>query len=252
MTEVTNNVHSQYIQTEFGNPSRLQDEDLGEGRNRFEHAMTNMFPTKTFSYSKEPDVFCKLIPLWQIQLYFSWVLGNDDIYKDIHEDVRLNPDKGGPGMNQMWFAYRASKASGYDLTDFFEKWRFFVPINEDIEDYWTERMTITPATAELVKTAIKELNLPKPTQALEYITDRTSEFYKSNTKVTSGTFSIDKKQVSTTGCDNAVAIEVFDNDKLVFVSTKPSFNLFKELNDLDKVKIEAVSADGTRVILNQK
>lgn len=251
MTEVTNNVHSQYVQTNFGNISRLQGEDLGEGRNRFEHAMTNMFPTTTFSYSKEPDVFCKLIPLWQLQLYFSWVLGNDDIYKDIHEDVRLDPDKGGPGMNQMWFAYRASKASGYDLTDFFEKWGFFVPIDEDIEDYWVERMTITPARVNEVKAAIKDLNLPKPKQAIEYVTDRTTDFYKNNLKVSSGAYSIDKKKVSTTGCENAVAIEVFEKDRLVFVGTVTEFNLFNEPNAPDQIRVEAISADGSRVILNK-
>ena len=252
MTEVTNNIHSQYIQTKFGNPSRLQSEDMGEGRIRFENAMTNMFPTKTFSYSSEPDVFCKLVPLWQVQLYFSWVLGNNDVYKDIYEDIRLNPDYGTNGKNQVWFAYRASKISGYDLTDFFDKWGFFVPIDEDIEDYSTERMTITPAIADEVKAAIKALNLPKPPHALEYITDRTSEFYKSNAKVTSGTVTVSNKKVSTTGCEKAVAIEVFDNDKLVFVATRPNFNLINALTNLETARFEAISADGSRVKLTKK
>lgn len=252
MTEVTNNIHSQYIQTKFGNTSRLQGEDLGEGRNRFERAMTNMFPTKTFAYTSEPDVFCKLVPLWQLELYFSWVLENKDFYKDLYENVRLKPNMGTAGKNQIWLAYRASQVSGYDLTDFFEKWGFFVPFDKVVEDYWKERMVITPALTDEVKAAIKALNLPKPQHAIEYITDRTTKYYKDNAKLTNGTYSINSKAITTTGCDKAVAFEVFENDKLVFVGTRPSFKVFNEPVDVDQIRVEAISADGSRINLIKK
>lgn len=251
-TELTNNIFSQYVQTELGNISRLQGEDCGEGTSRFEHAMTNLFYKNDLQHAIEPDVFCKLVPFWQLHVYFSWVLGNNDFYKDVHEDVRQDPDRGTAGKNQLWFAYRASKAAGYDLTDFFEKWGFFRDIDIDMQDYWTERLTITPDLVNDVKKAIKSLNLQKPKHAFEYITDENSRLYKTNEKVINGTFSIDNSRISTRGCENAVAIEVYEGDKLFFIGTRPNFRFPKTLSEPTKARVEAISADGTRVKLTKE
>ena len=73
------------------------------------------------AHVQEEDVFCKLVPFWQIQLYVSNVLGVKDVYKDIYEDVRNSPNLPKHGDNQLEFTYLASKAAGLDLTDFFTK-----------------------------------------------------------------------------------------------------------------------------------
>lgn len=70
MTEVTNNVHSLYVQTQWGNASRIESEDMGRFNNRYEKAYYNSFVSKT-PHPGEEDVFCKLVSLWQLQLYFS-------------------------------------------------------------------------------------------------------------------------------------------------------------------------------------
>ncbi len=70
MTEVTNNVHSLYVQTQWGNASRLESENMGRYNNRYEKAYHNSF-VKKVAHPGEGDVFCKLVPLWQLQLYFA-------------------------------------------------------------------------------------------------------------------------------------------------------------------------------------
>ena len=248
-TEVTNNIHSQYLQTYFGNGSRLQNEDMGEGRNRFENAMTNMFKRK-MSHGNEEDVFCKLVPFWQLELYFNWVLGNEDIYKDIYEDVRLDPNKGTNGKNQVWFAVRASKAAKYDLTEFFEKWGFFTPVDIEIDDYGKPQLTVTKQIADEAKAAIQALGLPKPDHAIEYITDNTVPFYKDNAGIQKGTYTRNEKSFKTQDCGNPIAFEVYDNDKLIFVSSRKSFNT--PTNPQGKVKVIAVSCKGEKIEISPK
>src|SRR5690625_7537739 len=41
MTEVTNNVHSLYVQTQWGNPSRIETEPMGRYNNRYEKDYQN-------------------------------------------------------------------------------------------------------------------------------------------------------------------------------------------------------------------
>lgn len=245
-TEVTNNIMSQHIQTLFGNESRLQSENMGEGRNRFENSMTNTF-RKHQAHAEEEDVFCKLVPFWQLELFFSWVQGNRDFYKDIYEDVRLDPDKGSHGENQVWFAVRASKSSGYDLTEFFEKWGFFKAVDVEIDDYSIQRVVVTDQMAAKAKAAIQALGLPKPEFALEYITDNTVSYYKNDTPLEEGTYTINDRTFNIRGCNGAVAFEVYDDEGLLFVSSRATFIVPDA--PIGEVKVYAVSCRGFKKLL---
>ncbi len=79
-----------------------------------------------------------------------------------------------------------SKASGYDLTDFFEKWGFLSPINTIVYSYSTEPLVVTQARIDEVKARVKALGLPKPPVPLEYITDKTVEIVKRGQAVVKG------------------------------------------------------------------
>lgn len=114
MTEVTNNVHSLYVQTQWGNDSRIETEDMGRFNNRYEKAYYNSF-VKNVSYPGEGDVFCKLVSLWQLHRYFGDVKGTD-FYKDFYEEVRKTSAKSSPGEQQLDFTRMASKVAGADLT----------------------------------------------------------------------------------------------------------------------------------------
>ena len=70
MTEVSNNVFSLYTGTKLGNKSRLSEQK------NYASARRNIIdanPKK--SYLQVPDVFDRLVPFWQLHLYFAEMVG---------------------------------------------------------------------------------------------------------------------------------------------------------------------------------
>ena len=116
-TEVTNNIMSEYIQTTiFGQPSRLQTEDMGDGsRNRYSKAWTQIIAAGAphGNFGSDSDVFCKLVPFWQLELYFGKVLGRTPLqqsdkggfYPDVYEYIRTHDNLRTAGEQQTEFVY---------------------------------------------------------------------------------------------------------------------------------------------------
>ena len=75
---------SEYIQTTiFGQGSRIQTEDMGDVyRNRYSKAWNGIIVAGSshadFSNIGDDanDVFCKLVPFWQLELYWDGLLCN--------------------------------------------------------------------------------------------------------------------------------------------------------------------------------
>ena len=246
MTEVTNNVHSLYVQTQWGNASRIESEDMGRYNNRYEKAYHNSFVNKV-PYPGEGDVFCKLVSLWQLQRYFGDTKGTD-FYKDFYEEVRNTPNKPTPGEQQLDFTRMASKVAGYDLTDFFTKWGYYQTFDEEIEDYSKQRVTITQAQINKTLAEIQAMNLPKPTEKLEYISDSNWEIFREKLSVQQGSATKNGTKITMMGWKNVVAYEVYEGEKLVFVSNKGSFTLDNPVTT--NTKVYAVAYNGNKTEVN--
>lgn len=194
---------SEYIQTTiFNQPSRVQVEDMGiVYRNRYSKAWSGIIATgsphadfKNVGNS-EDDVFCKLIPFWQLELYFGKVLGRTPLqqadkggfYPEIYEYVR-NKDYSSMthGEIQLDFVYASSKISGMNLLDFFTKWGFLTPVDKELNDYGKKQMTVTQEMIDALIQKVNALGLPKPDVALEYISDNTYELYKTKPAIVKG------------------------------------------------------------------
>lgn len=262
-TEVTNNIMSEYIQTTIlKQDSRIQVEDMGVNyRNRYSKAWSGIIADKR-AHGEEEDVFCKLVPFWQLELYFGNVLGRTPLmqadkggfYPDVYEYVRTHDDLKTPGEQQTEFVYICSKLSGYNLLDFFEKWGFLTPVDIEIDDYGIGRMTVTQARIDEMKQRVNALGLPKPDVALEYISDNTWELYKHKPAIVRGTASRIGNKLMMNGWQNVVVYEVVDtgSKQLKFAcsgETTPSNNDFFTLPFIwkDTYKVYAVAVDGTRV-----
>lgn len=159
MTEVTNNIHSLYIQTSWGNTSRLLTDDC------YAKAFSTLLKTGK-AHNEIDDVWVKLVPFWQLKLYVMDVLGNKNFYKYIYEQLRLQPDADTQqvtdGCYQLNFVKLACKSAKLDLTEFFEAWGFLTPIDRTISDYGTAQFTITQQQIEQVKAEIALENYPIP------------------------------------------------------------------------------------------
>lgn len=253
MTEVTNNVHSLWIQTSWGSPSRIQTDDMtneGGFKNRYDKAYNFAFIEKK-PYQLIPDVFCRLVPLWQLQLYFSNVLGYEDFYKDLYELIRQEAakgidDEGFPGAIQTEFIRRASKVSGYDLTGFFEAWGFNIPMKSDIDDYGSWEFEVTSGMVDAVKSKVASMNLKTIPHEIKYISDANWIYYKNQLAVSgSGAALISGTTIEIPSTwKNAVAFECYADGELIGVSNNMKMKLSKDTTS--KKTLYAIAFDGKK------
>lgn len=238
-TEVTTNIHSMQAQFKFGIPTRLQSEDGGF---RYRAGMSDII-AKRVPHNEHPDVFCKLIPFWQLQQYASQVAGKSDFYADLHEMVRTNPDKTKQGDNQLQFARFACDAMGEDLSDFFEAWGFFTPVNFQIDDYGVANFTVTQSEIDQTKASIGSKGYPKPKRIVHYFHDDLLNVFVSGDEVQQGTATISANRVTMSNWRNVCVYEVFDGEKMVMISHQHTFTLPENYTNL---RVKAVSVTGVR------
>lgn len=242
MTEVSNNVHSLYVQTQWGNDSRIETESMGRYNNRYEKAYHSSFIHNTH-HPGEEDVFCKLVSLWQLQLYFSNARGYTDLYKDLYERVRTSPDKPNAGEQQLDFVRLMCDITKTDLTGFFSRWGYLSPFNGTINDYGEGQFSLTQNQIDRLVNEIKEKDYAPMTEKIEYICDSNWEIFKNRLSVQAGSATKNGLNITINGWKNVVAYEAYDREQLVFVSNKPSFTLDSEPQSL---KVYAVAYDGSK------
>lgn len=168
--EVSNNIFSLYVTTSFGNPSRIQEQG------NYQKARKSLYK-KDKSYLQDEDVFNRLVPFWQLHLYFSRIENYEDFYGDLFETFRkqaeeerqnrrgrFQMDRGNrnPAVHQLNFVKKAIEVGGVDLTEFFENYGFFYVGEFEYEDYGKYSYSMTQEMVDEVKAEIKALNLPKP------------------------------------------------------------------------------------------
>jgi len=224
MTEVTVNIYSQHVQTSFGNPSRLQTENISGFGNRYEKAFTEII-APGLAHGAHPDVFCKLVPFWQLQLYYAKARNKPDFYKDLHEQIRLNPDPPNDGLCQIEFVKTVCDVAEEDLTGFFEAWGFLRPIDQDINDYGTRRLTVTQQQIDEAKAYIAQKGYQVPNGAVQYITDGNLGAFQANNPVIAGTANRTGHMLTLNGWHNVAVFEVYHNNQIIHISPRSSFSV---------------------------
>jgi len=168
MGEVSNNIFSMYTVCKMGNPSRLKaQKNYASARKKTIEAD----PKKSFL--DNGDVFDRLVPFWQLHLYFSRN-GRPDFYADVMEQMRLRPDAGTRNnsiRNQFEFVKISCDVAKLDLTDFFEKWGFFWVGELKVGDYGNYRYTITRQMVDETKAYIAKKQYKKPAEDITAVED---------------------------------------------------------------------------------
>jgi len=166
--EVSNNIFSMYTTTALGNPSRLKNQK------NYASARKNIIEADPkISYLACKDVFDRLVPFWQLHLYFSRH-GRPDFYADVMEEMRRREDagKGNDSIrNQFEFIKICCDVGKTDLTDFFDQWGFFWVGELEIGDYGKYRFTITQQMVDETKAYIAAKKYPKPSEDITRIED---------------------------------------------------------------------------------
>ena len=168
LTEVSNNIFTLYTTTNMGNKSRLKEQrNYASARKNIIEAQ----PPK--SLLAADDVFDRLVPFWQLQLYFSRN-GMPAFYADVMEEMRRRPDAGSGNdsiRNQFEFVKICCDVAKLDLTEFFGKWGFFWVGEITVDDYRKYRFNITQQMVDETKSYVAGKNYPKPTTDLTMIED---------------------------------------------------------------------------------
>lgn len=249
-TEVTNNIYSSYVQyiltkTRSSLFLRLEHEnckDIEDGVNviggRFNsHLHYGVLKGDLWQFQwgqdhkikdngdYQADHFVKLVPIWQLNLYFklaenaTWK--KPDWYADIAEETRETQDANfSEGTHQINFMKRACKYTQTDLTDFFEKAGMLKEINRKVDDYNSGQMVITAAMIQEVKDYVAENKWSKPEGVINYISGNTIEIYEKKLAVEgilnqgvsgSGTF----RTVNHNVWKNAVVYRTYQGEEVV-------------------------------------
>ena len=172
--EVSNNVFSLYCTTKFGNESRLSEQKVYQ-------RVQDSIIMKHISYLQDKDPFDRLVPFWQLQLYFSGPGNYGDFYPDLFETFRrsnqetTNRESIGRGNNpaiyQLNFIKTVCEVGKTDLTVFFDKYGFFYVGSFAIDDYGDYKYNMTQEMVDKCKSEIKAMNLPQPKVDLTTLRD---------------------------------------------------------------------------------
>ena len=202
---------------------------------------------------------------WQLFVYFHRVLGDEQFWPRLFKLLRQTPPvESNPGWSQLNFAEQACAAANLDLTDFFEMWGFFVPVdNVPYEQYGNWTLNVTPAMIAETKARIAAKRYRKPAHVIQYIEDRKQNDtgnvdevgdvgywtqFRDNQRITKNvTYKLSGTAIRITNGEEAVAFELRDaQDKLIWFSNFLNFEVSSSV--LDKMdKIYAVQANGTRI-----
>lgn len=168
MTEVSNNLFSMYATMNLGSPSRLAKHNI------YDAAFKQVLDADTTKFILAVgDPFHKLVPFWQLQIYFTGK-GYTDFYADLMEHMRTHPHKGtrNASIHNMYeFIKVCCDLTKTDLTEFFDKWGFFETGKYTINDYSRYDFDITPKMVDEVKQYIASKNYPKPDKDITRLTD---------------------------------------------------------------------------------
>lgn len=175
MTEVSNNITTLYSTTSLGNRSRLSKQGVYAKARKtiLDKGISYMdFPGKLgkganqYGGNGNTDVFQRLVPFWQLHLYFA-EQGYPDFYPDLMIAMRKQEPLGGSDknknyLNMLEFCRLACVVSKTDLTEFFQRWGFFYVGEVDVVDYGKYIYNITKEDVDKVKKAIASYKFPKP------------------------------------------------------------------------------------------
>jgi hypothetical protein len=204
---------------------------------------------------------------WQLWNYYHRCGHKKDFWPEMFKYLRQEGNRiveSNPGEGQMKFVKAACKVTNQDLTDFFEMWGFFKTVdNQRLEQYGTWNYHVTQAMIDETKAYMAQF--PKKAAPFYYLEDRKAgdvgldvtapdvgyyTQFKDNQKITKTiTYTRNGRHFHIVNGDEAVAFELYQDDKLAYFSNMFDFTVPDKVVLDDNVKVCAVQADGKRIEL---
>ncbi len=284
-TEVTNNIYSSLVRYKYTpNYMPLEHEIINDGDNNYviggrfncflnygvltgEQWLCQKGQDKMEDYQNGGDHFVKLVPLWQLLLYYKIAKGTSwskpDWYADLAEKVRNTDDKDmSNGTLQLNFMRNTIDIVQEDLTDFFYTVGMLKPIDKYMDDYTKGQLTITQQDCDDLRNYAKKYK--KPASAFIYYLSANSlkafEEKKSVVGLYNKGIKLDKmKNVCTVDNNiwkNVTVFETYSGNKLTKIALVGT-NSKDQTSTLVRypegsTRIEAIAWDGTKTLVYGK
>ena len=208
---------------------------------------------------------------WQLYTYYHRCGHMEDFWPKVFKAMReTRIVETEPGAGQMLFAKACCKVANEDLTDFFEMWGFFEPVNnQGLQQYGVWRYNVTQDMIDETKAYMAAF--PKKAAPIQYLEDRKYgdlglgvddkslrdddpgdvgyyTQFKDNQKITKAiTYNRRGQNITVTNGDEAVAFELYKDGKLAYFSNKFNFTVPASIPLDNNIVVKAVQADGVRV-----
>lgn len=211
---------------------------------------------------------------WQLWNYYHRCGFNEQFWPTLFRLLREDPlpsefsSHDDPGASQLKFAEKACDAAQQDLTEFFETWGFYRPVDVQYEQYGTARYLVTEEMIAASKARIAAKGYPKAAP-IQYIEDRTTKndvvysdmgyytTFKNQTKITkTPSYTVSNRTYTVTNNDQAVAVELRKPavgetlGDLVYFSNISTFTVPDGIA-LANLSLYAVQYDGKRILINK-
>ncbi len=275
-TESSNNLFSNYVLYRFGKYKSRGKGLMYRSEYRYERNQSWVeFNWNDPSLYQGEDTEIHMRMNWQLWNYYHRVKGDETFFARVFKKMReVGLDEySDPGRKSLEFAKACSDAAKEDLTDFFDAWGFFKPVNVTINQYGSASYIVNQPMVTAAKTHMSQY--PKAA-AIEYIEDRaTSDFptndyrystvgdvghyttYEQNKQLSAAiAANVSGRSVKISNGKEAVAFEVrtinADDSygEVRWASNFLSFTIPSAIN-ISGAAIYAVQADGTRKMLSR-
>ena len=214
-SEVTNNICSAYVQFKLNGQTQLSTNSEHVG---FWGAFSDIMArgcSHVLVGSWDEAYYLKVVPFWQLYLYFTEVKGMTDFYPTIYHTVRNYPDCTTMSDEEamLRFCELVSDVAKLDMTEFFERWGFLTPVEGVwFNDYGKCQIFITQERIDKARAHMAQY--PKPEQPIHFITEKNIGLYKQPVAATVGKVAHTKKTTKYhfQGWENCVAYVVEGTD----------------------------------------
>lgn len=171
LTEVTNNIMSAYVQHKLQANGYHRLENESNGFRYYDYFEYNIMKGGQFLPHAHGDVFCTLIPFWQLLIYTRMAGIQPDAYPELYETLRKQTalSSMNDGQHQVNFMKQWCHITKTNFLPFFKQVGMFKTVDESISDYSTRQLTITQAMLNSLENEINAANYPEPPAGFCYI-----------------------------------------------------------------------------------
>lgn len=267
-TESSNNLFSNYVLYKLGKYCSRGSEISKLADSYLRKRSWAMLGTAT---KETEDTELHMRMQWQLWNYFHRLGNMPNFFPELFKELRANRLNPSPGFAQMEYAKAVCKVANMDMTEFFDRWGFF--IEETIMDFAQSGNSMYFVNQTMINQAKEYMaKFPKKVPPICYLEDRKNgdvgienyqvgdvghyTQFKDNVKITTTpTYKLSGNKVTVNNGTQAVAFEIRkDNEKgeLLYFFNFLTYSIPITVILDETTKFYAVQADGKRIEMKKE